>query len=268
MIKFYSAWFCPYAQRAWLTLEHYQIPHTIVESLKVNKNQEEGDHGYTKDQRLLQLNPKGLVPTLEVSQDDIKEASVYNEKITDKVKEVVFDGSSYYVVTDSIVCMEFLHSIGKEKGSNNLIPEEVYLEDAGKFDKVVCSTFYKILMKPTKEEQKEAYNIFLQGINEFLSYVESDGYYKSMHPTIVDFTIIPWMLRIPVLKHYRSFVDDIDSNIKLNAYINRMKNLDAVKNTLWSDKNAILEVYRRYADGSAESQVGQAVKAGKDVHEV
>merc|ERR1712150_173538 len=101
--------------------------------------------------------------------------------------------------------------------------------------------------------------------------VMEDGYYKSTSPTIADFTVIPWLLRFPVLAHYRpmfrfeDFMSDT-SYKRLLDYLERINKLPAVKNTLWKDEQDLLLQYTRYADGTAESQVGQAVRSGQKAH--
>jgi len=269
MIKFYSAWFCPYAQRAWLALEHHEIPFEYIESLLVNKNQLEGHHGYDKNPRLLELNPKGLVPTLEFPLDIMESCSVEQKDKLKIVKDVA-------VLMESIDCIEFLNSMAN-KGADNkqedLIPDPSFLSNANILNQHICSAFYKVLMKPNREEQKEAFVLFAGSLSDFISQVQEGGYYKSTSPTIVDFTVIPWILRLPLLKHYRPMFQleecmSDDSFEKLTAYVERIRELPAVKKTLWKDENAFIEVYRRYADGTAQSQVGQAVRSGKNVHDV
>jgi len=271
MINFYSAWFCPYAQRAWLTLEHHKIPYEYVESLTVEEDQKDGDHGYQKNPRLLELNPKGLVPTLEFPpQYDFQNTHIQEEKLR-KV------GNSL-VISESIDCIEFLNAMVMSSQTANgglcdLIPDPSLSSIALDFNQSICSTFYKILMKPTREEQKEAFDSFLLGIAKFLQDVKQDGFYKSTHPTIVDFTVIPWILRLPLLQYYRPMFDmhnvfTNETSQKLDAYIQRIKNLDAVQKTLWDSEEALFAVYRRYAEGTATSQVGQAVRSGKNAHDV
>ena len=269
VIKFFSAWFCPYAQRAWLTLVHHEIPFEYIESLTVNNDQEEGIHGYTKNPRLLELNPKGLVPTLDVQPELV-------EVLDESNKKMLHQKDNAWVMTDSIDCMVFLNTVAMTKlgGQQDLMPgSSSLLTDANTFNQKICSTFYKVLMKPTNEEQKEAFSFFATSIAEFLQKVREDGFYESETPTIVDFTVIPWLLRIPLLQHYRPMfqLDDYfneDDGNKLKQYLSRVRGLEAVQKTLWKDEKDLIAVYKRYADGSATSQVGKAVLTGKNAHDV
>ncbi len=72
-IQFFSAWFCPYAQRVWMTLNHLQVRYQLIEALTLDRSKEqlEEAQGYLKHPRLLELNPKGLVPTLELETGDV-----------------------------------------------------------------------------------------------------------------------------------------------------------------------------------------------------
>ena len=214
----------------------------------------------------------------------MKEKGVDAEKIgitkDPKVKSNKDDGS--YVVVDSIPCMEFLNELSSKLSDSeqdgifytNLMRDPILTSDATKYDKSICSTFYKILMKPTREEQREAYASFTKSISEFLGEVETNGFFKSEHhPTIVDYVVIPWMLRILILDHYRPMFElenylTADDMKKLKDYTERVKLLPSVKSTLWQDERNLLQVYERYADGTAQSQVGQAVRSGKDAHDV
>lgn len=272
MINFYSAWFCPYAQRAWMALEHYQIPYNTIESLIVKDDQNKGDHGYEKNSRLVELNPKGQVPTLELTTEIIKELGMKIEDVEGDERVNVVDQS--FVVKESMICMEFIRKIAQITGSDkpDLIPDETLLSDAKKFDEKICSSFYKILMKPTIDEQNDEYENFANGISEYVDYVQNDGFFKSQSPTVVDYAIIPWILRDVVLRHYRPRLqmEKVIGKVKfdrLKSYIERMKNLDSVRKTLWTDDDTMLQVYRRYADGTAQSQVGQAVRDGKNAHD-
>jgi len=54
-LKLFAGWFCPFVQRVWITLEEKKIPYQYIE---VNP--------YHKGEQLMSINPRGLVPTLQV----------------------------------------------------------------------------------------------------------------------------------------------------------------------------------------------------------
>ena len=252
----------------------------------MEKDQTKGNHGYMKNPRLLQLNPKGLVPTLEIPDDLVQIAVKHSESQSGKelnsfhLKPSPLNDldSHMHVLSESIDCIEFLNCLKLATSTNennvqNLIPNSSFVAKAHEMNQKICSTFYKILMKPTREEQKEAYEFFAKSIGEFISQIQQDGYYDSSTLTIVDITVIPWILRLPLLRHYRPMfqMEDIlgsDDIKKLSDYIERINSLPSVKATLWSDDDQLIPVYARYADGTAASQVGEAVKSGLNAHDI
>lgn len=230
------------------------------------------------------MNPKGLVPTLELS-DELVQLVKNSEGPSGKNLEsfplkpspLNEAGCTMHVLSESIDCIEFLNAL-KLASSNdeivqNLIPDSSFVAKAHVMNQNICSTFYKVLMKPTREEQKEAFDFFAKSIDEFISKVHQNGYFGSNTLTIVDITVIPWILRLPLLRHYRPMfkMEDVlesDNVTKLNDYVERIKSLPSVKATLWNDHDKLIEVYARYAEGTATSQVGQAVKSGMNAHDV
>ena len=77
-----------------------------------------------KNKRLLEINPKGLVPTLEVFQSEEAEPEV---------------------VVESILVMKWLYENCKGEQI-----EESMLEAAMEMDKLCCSPFYQVLMTQDK----------------------------------------------------------------------------------------------------------------------
>ena len=77
-----------------------------------------------KNKRLLEINPKGLVPTLEVFQSEEAEPEV---------------------VVESILVMKWLYENCKGEQI-----EKCKLEEAMEMDKLCCSPFYKVLMTQDK----------------------------------------------------------------------------------------------------------------------
>ena len=78
VVTLVSSWFCPFAQRAWIALNHRGIAYDWVEALDWN-----ADGSYKKAPVLLAHNPQGLVPT------------------------IIGRHGSGEVVTESSICVEF-----------------------------------------------------------------------------------------------------------------------------------------------------------------
>ncbi|KAL2041601.1 hypothetical protein N7G274_005385 [Stereocaulon virgatum] len=64
-LKLYAGWFCPFDLRVWAVLEEKEIPYQYIE---VNP--------YHKFKYLLNLNPRGLVPTLQYEDKPLYESTV------------------------------------------------------------------------------------------------------------------------------------------------------------------------------------------------
>ena len=249
-IRLYSAWFCPYAQRAWAVLNNLKINYQLIESLEIDNE----THGYKKNERLLEINPKGLVPTLEV----------FENAILDKKQFVDEENKSPRVVCESVDVMKFLYEY------TGITVEDTEIKDANIANQNVCSPYYRCLMKQSYEEQIKGWNDLLIGLESFSDNILDGKYFKSEIPNIVDFTIFPWAFRLYVLEEFRGF--KLDPNVpwvnKFSAWKKRMENeVQGVQNTL-PDKIQLLKSYERYADASAKSLVGNAVNAGKEAHDI
>ncbi|KAH7343974.1 glutathione-S-transferase [Rhizoctonia solani] len=64
-LVFYSGWFCPFVQRAWIALEEKGIPYLYRE-----------ENPYKKDEKFLEKFPKGLVPVPLLPSDPYARAQV------------------------------------------------------------------------------------------------------------------------------------------------------------------------------------------------
>ena len=249
-IRFYSAWFCPYAQRAWMVLNNLGISYTRIESLEID----EASHAYKKNSRLLEINPKGLVPTLEV----------FESGLSDRGENVDLNGTPPHVVIESIDVMKYLYEYtGKVMTASEI-------SDANRANVLVCSPFYRCLIKQVKEEQVEAWNDLTSGLEQFVKDIGDRKFYKNNTANIVDFTVYPWAFRLYVLEEFRGF--HLDQSLPwVQLFIGwkeRMENeVTGVKETL-PDKSKLLQSYERYANATAKSLVGNAVKAGKEAHDI
>jgi glutathione S-transferase len=278
---FYSAWFCPYAQRVWCTLNELNIKYELVESLEIDPQTNE----YIKNEELLKYNPRGLVPTI---------ARISTGKV-DEAIEMILDEDELKarvaVYKNSIDVMKKIYEgyLDKEDDDGIMKPDKTgrkapflphLVAQAKVLDERLCSPFYTILMKP-EEEGISAWetmtNYYLPFFTNSLSY-ENDvisfyqcPYCDGERPSIVDFAVFPFIHRLYILEHYKGLTlpsttkDEIEMKTKILDWCKRMEERPSVKQTL-ADREKLIPIYARYADGTAKSQVADAVRQGIDAH--
>ena len=173
-LKLYSGWFCPFVQRAWTVLEEKQIPYQYIE---VNP--------YHKPESLLSLNPRGLVPTLE------------------------YEGKPLY---ESTVICEFLEDAYPDHGIK-LLPSNPFMRARMRIwiDFVgtrVIPAFHRFLQfQPGQQGEKTIEDVreeFLGTLKEFAAAMDEEGpFFLGRDPTLVDFVMAPWSIRLWVFDHYK-----------------------------------------------------------------
>ena len=273
-LRFISSWFCPFAQRAWIALEHHAIDYEWVESLDWH-----ADGSYKKHPLLLEHNPRGLIPTI-----------------------LGPDPKKGQVVVESSVCVEFTDdyaSVSSEKEATRpvpLMPLDPYLRARARVavewvNKRLCSPYYAVLVRKDDGERRAAFEKLLASLRIFSAALESgstdidsalapqssdqSGPFWGRSPTLtaVDVAFIPWACRYYALAHYRGpdfSVPTADADPSLAAYHRWAEaafSLPSVKPTI-PDESRYLAHVSKYADGSAQSKVGDAVRAGRPAHDL
>ena len=271
-LHYFSAWFCPFAHRATLALEHHardgHLTYEWIESLGWEKRgktdasvETEHENWYHyKSPKLLKHNPLGMVPTL------VPPARFHAES-GDPTRDVV---------TESLVCVQFIDEL-VEGGTTSIMSSCPYERararvDADWVNKHVCSPYYSVLVRQDAAEQRRAFESIVEGLEKFASWCEEgEGafYAGKSTPGLVDYALFPWAHRLPVFEHYRGDAFKIPRTAALNSYhawMDAMIAREEVKKTLppWDDYLAHIG---RYADGSARSKVANAVRAGRSAHE-
>uniref|UniRef100_A0A7S4J9A9 Glutathione transferase n=1 Tax=Odontella aurita TaxID=265563 RepID=A0A7S4J9A9_9STRA len=239
-IELLSAWFCPFAQRAWIAMEE-----KCSDKYKLTNAMEVADDeiSYVKIPELLKTNPNGMVP-------------------------VVIDrrGSESIIVYDSLICVEYIDECVGDSGK--LLPGPASQRARCRMwadfcTKKIVSPFYRLLMKKGKDERLKAADEILAGLRSFGD--ECRGpYFLGETFSFVDIALAPWFVggRVRVLEHYRNF-----SIPKTAEYAKFYQWAEAVgKRRSFSatvcDEEKLIWSYKRYAEGTAKSQVGDAVRSG------
>lgn len=255
--KFMSAWFCPYAQRAWIALNHHRVPYEQIEALtlKTSPGQTLKDAtGYEKHPLVLKHHPSGLVPTIVDSEEALP------------------------AVYESLTCVQFaddLASSGAIEGRAPLLPAEPALRARARIwadwvDKNVCSPFYSVLVPRETERRRAGFDKLKEGLRKFQANIKGP-FFLGEDLSIVDIAAIPWAYRVftcEIIDLYRGpdFALDREELAPLLHWLKACLALDSVSATL-ADKQRLVDSYKRYADSTAESKVAEAVRAGKNAHD-
>ncbi|CZT15385.1 probable glutathione transferase omega-1 [Ramularia collo-cygni] len=242
-LKLYSGWFCPFVQRVWTVLEEKKIPYQYIE---VNP--------YHKPTSLLELNPRGLVPTLQYDNKPLFESTV--------------------------VC-EFLEEAFPDYGPQ-LMSRDPYDRARTRIWTDFCTSriipaFHRFLQfQPMSDEEglRGVRGEFLGTLKEFVGEMEGSGpFFFGREPGLIDFVVAPWIVRLWVFDHFKGGLgipevgeggDDENVWKRLRVWIEALEERPSVKNTL-SEREYYLPIYQRYADDKAQSELAKATRKGRGV---
>jgi len=266
-LTYFSAWFCPFAHRATLALEHHAgaVPYEWEEALgweagKAPSGSENFDasdrddwYYHWKSPQLLEANPLGMVPTL-------------------------LEPTSGRVVVESAVCVEFIDEMAAANGTSAtpLLPADPYERArarvaAERVTRTVTAGYYQALVRAEESERAAGFAKILDGLRAFTR--ESRGAFFSGDTLgLVDCILLPYAFRLYVLEHYRGAHFGVPSTgedglwDEYQAWLARCVALPQVARTL-PDKARYLEHVKKYAEGKARSKVGNAVRRGVEAHQ-
>ncbi|KAJ8299287.1 hypothetical protein KUTeg_023347 [Tegillarca granosa] len=166
-LQLYCSWFCPFAQRAWIALEHKGVEYEYIEVDPYNKTKE-----------FLAINPRGLVPVL------------------------VKDNRTVY---ESSICIEFIDEALTTGVS--LLPKDPMDRAQVRIwsdfiSKRIVPTFYQILQMQEKDKQEEAKDKLLQHLLTLTKAMSSEGpYFSGKALGMVDIMLIPFAIRFNILSN-------------------------------------------------------------------
>lgn len=246
-LKLYGGWFCPFVQRAWITLVEKGIPHQYIE---INP--------YRKEPEFIAMNPRGLVPTLAVP--------------------VGANSHDQRPLYESTVVCEYLDEdyTDEDKNGPRLLPGSAYERARARLwiDHIctkIVPGFYKLLQHtPDKSYSiEQAREEFHKNIRTFTKEMDPAGpWFLGEQFSLVDILLAPWAQRLFLIDHYKNGGVGIPKAGGDEVWARWRKWYDAVverpsvKET-WSDDERYIVAYKRYADDTTKSLVGQATRQGQ-----
>ena len=131
-------------------------------------------------------------------------------------------------------------------------------------NKKVEPEFYRMLIKRSDEERKQAKEELLNGLAAVVQAMDPQGpLFSGRELGMVDIMLIPHAFRFAtILSHYRGFtIEDNEKWKRYHVWYKAALECDSVKKTL-PDTQKLIENYKRYADDATDSQVAQAIRRG------
>ena len=245
-LRFLSAWFCPFAHRAHIALEHLGISYNYVEAL--GWIEKDGIYHHTKTAELVASNPLGTVPSLI----DAKGRCVH----------------------ESLVCVEFASDLAAQQQCTRplLLSRDPFERasqrvEADFVNRRLCSPYYSILVRESPEERRAHFDDLLVSLKEFSGRIKGP-FVGGGELSLVDCTLFPHAYRYYVLETYRGFVVPRTPDFApFHGWLEHMQSVPAVARTL-PDRAKYLQHAEKYASGRARSKVAQAVRAGRAAHDM
>ncbi|WVR06126.1 hypothetical protein IAU60_003156 [Kwoniella sp. DSM 27419] len=161
-LVFWSGWFCPFNQRVWMALEERKIPYQYHE---VNP--------YKKEKHFLDLNPLGLVPTVEIkSKSDGSSKALYESDVLVEYLEDMFPASDE-------------HPLNVQHISKKIIP-----------------AYFKLQQFQDPSDQDKAREELYEQLRTLAKRVKGP-YFAGDQFTAVDLSLAPFVRRFYNLVEYR-----------------------------------------------------------------
>ncbi len=252
-LKLYAGWFCPFVQRAWLVLEEKKIPYQYIE---INP--------YHKAKSFLELNPRGLVPTLGCPTGP--------------------EGKETKPLYESNIICEYLDEsyAGVSKHGPSLLPSDAYERARCRIwidfiSSRIVSAFYRFF----QHQPHSTYSIeqaradFLGHLKTWIKEADAEGPFF-LGPTIsmVDIALTPWLIRLWLFDHFKNGGlgmpvpgeggEDEAIWARWRQWAAAIEERRSVQETT-SAREQYITVYQRYAEDTTQSQVAQATRGGRSL---
>ena len=236
-ITLYSAWYCPFAQRTWATLEYLGLPYVYVET-----------DPYDKTDHWLEISRgTGQVPVLEIQIPD---------QATTRIP-------------DSLRTLEYLddaHSTGGTLYGTSTVERAETRFWLDQQSKEIIPYFYQFLKAGNgSAAADQARERMVAGLETFAQALSPSGpFFFGNQPGALDFAFAPFAYRIELLlAHYKGFELPRSGEIwpRYQAWLQAMKTHSSFTATMPQSENyetQLLEFYLPYSQGGGQKDVTQA----------
>lgn len=241
----YSGWFCPFVQRAWITLEEKGVPYRYKE---INP--------YKKEPSFLKLNPRGLVPALGVptpqGEQPLIESNIICEYLDETFQDVPLFPRDPFKKAKLKVSIDYVTS--------RIIP-----------------AFHRFLQHTPDKPYSidEARKEFLNTLITWIKDADPEGpFFAGTSFTMPDVVLAPWAVRLWVFDEFKEGGlgapkpgeggEDEGLWERWRRWAAAVEGRESVANTL-SEKEYYLPIYARYHTDQAQSELAKATRAGRGV---
>ena len=237
-LRFYSAWYCPFAQRAWMALLHKGLDFEYIEV-----------DPYRKSTWWLNMSRnRATVPVLVAPSDNTNGPST---------------------VIDSTRILEYLEDRVPE--ANPLYPGDANARAELRFwgdhiNERIVPYLYRLLgAHEAGEYRDDSQTALLEGLEELTDAMSPDGpHFSGVALTAVDILLLPFAYRIDVLLgHYRDFTLPASGKNwpRYQRWYENMRNMPLFQRTLTDPdqyRQNLIEHYLPYSQGKGQQDITKA----------
>lgn len=234
-MKLYMAWYCPFAQRAWLAFTHKGIPFEYIEIDPYEKT----------DSWLAISRGGGQVPVLEMTDSSGDKATVID---SNRVVEFV---DEYFTNTGP--------SLFPAKATERA-DAKFWMDFIGK--RIIPYMYRFLKTEQSGDYQDDSKNKLMLGITEFtLAMSKTSPFFLDTGHSAIDIAFSPFAYRIDLLlSHYRNFKLPTEGDIweRYQRWFNAVTNAPEFKQTSLEQKdyvNRLIDFYLPYSEGGGQSDV-------------
>jgi glutathione S-transferase len=234
-MKFYCAWFCPFAQRTWIALLYKGVDFEYVEIDPYDKT----------DEWIALSRGKGQVPVLVDTTDDGKQISIPESFRTLEYIEMKYAG-----VGPALYPASALESADVK----------FWLDYQGGR---IVPYFYRFLKaKKGSDIADEERRNYEHGLETYTKQMQADGpFFLGRQPGVIDFALAPFILRTEiVLQHYKGYTLPMSGPVwaRFHKWWDAMRDFEPLIASSTGVKDfapRVIDFYLDYSQGDGQTDV-------------